>query len=254
MAAGLIEIALSKLVLSVCTPTQLAWLDIKLGRHQTFYPWGGPMNGQTARLEIVRQLITSLRPVHIIETGTYRATTTAWFAEFGVPVTTIELNPRYAEFARRRLQKRDNVRVLQGDSVAMLHRLATEGTLAEGPVLIYLDAHWGEHLPLREELELLFARCAECIIVIDDFKIDDDDGYIYDEYGYEKTLEVSYLERSKIPGAQAFVPATPGRDETGARRGAIFLTASQKLAALMQRMKELRQITLSGLEQLDRVS
>eukprot|EP01037_Dinobryon_pediforme_P001961 gene1961-1995_t len=206
------------------------------------------MNGQTARLEIVRQLITALRPAHIIETGTYRATTTAWFAEFGIPVTTIEVNPRFHEFARRRLHNRRNVRLLHRDSVLALRDLADQGVLAKGPILIYLDAHWGEHLPLREELELIFANGTEFIVIIDDFKIDDDAGYIFDEYGFDKTLEVPYLERSNIPAARAFVPSTAGRDETGARRGSIFLTASPSLAAAMQSMKELRPIPMKPTE------
>jgi hypothetical protein len=41
-----------------------------------FYPYGGPMNGQTARLEIVREIIEYCGVTNIIETGTYRGTIT----------------------------------------------------------------------------------------------------------------------------------------------------------------------------------
>ena len=37
-------------------------LDYHLGQHTVFYPEGGPMNGQTARLEVVRTLIIALHP------------------------------------------------------------------------------------------------------------------------------------------------------------------------------------------------
>ena len=39
------------------------------------------------------------------------------------------------------------------------------------PTLFYLDAHWLEHLPLREEVELITANFPRAVIVIDDFEV-----------------------------------------------------------------------------------
>jgi hypothetical protein len=48
--------------------------------------WGGPMNGQTGRQRMCREVIAAMQPAAIVETGTFRGTTTGFFAEFGVPV------------------------------------------------------------------------------------------------------------------------------------------------------------------------
>src|SRR5690242_14042837 len=62
--------------------------------------WGGPMNGQAGRVKLCRDLLASMQPAAIVETGTYRGTTTKFFAEFGVPVHTVDMDPRLHAFAK----------------------------------------------------------------------------------------------------------------------------------------------------------
>ena len=54
--------------------------------------WAKPMNSQPARLELVRQIIARCGIARIVETGTFLGTTTEFFAQYNVPVTTAELN------------------------------------------------------------------------------------------------------------------------------------------------------------------
>jgi hypothetical protein len=86
-----------------------------------------------------------------VETGTYQGSTTAFFATFGLPVITAEINPKFAAFSRERLNAWKNVELYESDSVQVLKKLVQENDGRSVPTLFYLDAHWAEHLPLREE-------------------------------------------------------------------------------------------------------
>lgn len=195
------------------------------------------MNGQTARLAIVRALIESVRPVRIIETGTYRGTTTEWFAGFGIPVLTIEEDERAFRFASRRLERFPHVRVVHASSVAALERVPRE----RDPVFCYLDAHREASLPLRGELRVIFDRMPRAIVLIDDFAIPDDPGYGFGDYGPGAVVNVQYIESSDLPrGIGLFFPRVPSSEESGHRRGAAVLTADPRLAELLAAMPALR--------------
>ena len=65
--------------------------DYRSKDHRKFYPWTFAMNGQTARLETTRQIIVNLKIERIIETGTYRGTTTEWMSIYeGAQVVKME--------------------------------------------------------------------------------------------------------------------------------------------------------------------
>ena len=68
-----------------------------------------PMNSQSGRIEIARQIISRCGIGRIIETGTFLGGTTEFFAQFNIPVITAEYNPEYAIRARARLNNRKNV-------------------------------------------------------------------------------------------------------------------------------------------------
>src|SRR5271165_4306337 len=102
-------------------------IDYHLGHHSFFYPSGGPMNGQTARLEVVRTLIAALRPALLVESGTFRGTTTEWLAQFSTPVVGIETDPRFHAFSQHCLGERQNVRLMLGKPLDALHQLSAEG-------------------------------------------------------------------------------------------------------------------------------
>src|SRR3954447_23368359 len=98
---------------------------IDLTRPSLYGAWGGPLNGQERRREMVRDIARTVPIDRVIETGTYRGTSTEFFAAvFGVPVDTVETHPRYYEYSRIRLSSLPQVRVNHADSRTFLADLA----------------------------------------------------------------------------------------------------------------------------------
>jgi len=188
--------------------------------------WGGPFNGQPARQALFRQLINRLGPAAIIETGTFLGTTTAFMAETGLPVFTVEGDPRNFGFAKARLWRQRQVTIRHGDSREVLP-LLFDGPLRplrEQILFAYLDAHWDADLPLAEELEIVLSRCPAAIVMIDDFQVPFDPGYEYDDYGVGKALTPAYIAPAVAAHElEVFYPSTPSCEEGGARRGCVVL-------------------------------
>ena len=189
--------------------------------------WGGPFNGQPSRQALFRALMRQLEPAAIVETGTYLGTTTAFLAETGLPIFTIEANPRIYGYARAHLWRRRNVTLLHDDSRAALRTLF-DGQLRDVTnriLFFYLDAHWNDDLPLLEELDIIFDRCQAAVVMVDDFRVPGDAAYEYDDYGSGRVLTDDYI--SAIVAKRRLVshyPYTPGRAEGGSRRGCVVLS------------------------------
>lgn len=185
--------------------------------------WLGPMNGQRERRLMVRELFEAVPVDVIVETGTYRGTTTEFLALVGgVPVRSVESNPRYARYSQLRLAGFPDVEVEQGDSRSFLKRLGQE-IPSEETVFFYLDAHWYEDLPLRDEVQIIAATWSSAIVLVDDFQVADDPGYGYDDYGPGKSLDESLLPWTDLKGWVVRYPTAQSVRETGARRGSVVL-------------------------------
>jgi predicted O-methyltransferase YrrM len=189
--------------------------------------WGGAFNGQPFRQALFWALIKRLEPAAIVETGTYLGTTTELMAETGLPIFTIEAQPRYYGFARARLRRQRNVTLLRGDSRAALRSLVNGPlrSFAGRTLFFYLDAHWNDDLPLAEELDIIFTCCPAAIVMVDDFRVPGDADYGYDDFGSEKALTDAYISRAVVKlGLFTHYPSTPGRHEGGRRRGCVVLS------------------------------
>jgi predicted O-methyltransferase YrrM len=198
--------------------------------------WGGPLNGQTHRQRIVRDLARVIMFERVIETGTFRGTSTEFFAHVtGAPVSTVEASRRHYEFARRRFAGLPYIDVAHGDSRTFLRRQAAGST--DGDTLFYLDAHWEQDLPLREELEIIDASWPRAVVLVDDFEVPGDPGYAFDDYGHGKALTAGYLPA--MEGWRTYYPSLPAAEETGARRGCVVL-ASPALAGAVHRLDSIR--------------
>lgn len=199
--------------------------------------WPGiqqPFNGQILRLRTVRAVIDAFEPDAFVETGTFVGSTTRFFSGNGVPVYTTEVKRHFWLLARIRLGWSRDITVMRGDSRIALKRLAQHESFARP--LIYLDAHWWDDFPLNEELDLVFRSWADAVVVVDDFRVDGDDGYAFDTYD-GVALAISDI---KVPdGVMLAAPAQPSSQETGARRGALYLAkgprAEQAVKALADR-------------------
>lgn len=198
------------------------------------------MNGQDGRRAIVSELVKIIAFEQVIETGTFRGSTTEFLAQVsGLQVTTVEAVPRSYEYARRRLANLPTVHVSQGDSRAFLRDLS--GSATETPVLFYLDAHWAEDLPLEGELEIIERFWPQAVILVDDFEVPDDPGYRYDDYGQGKSLDHELLDRSAVASWDRFAPALPSAQETGHVRGCVVI-AAPKVSAQVQGASLLRRV------------
>ena len=188
-------------------------------------PFGGPFNGQRGRQAIFNEVVRRLDVQCVIETGTFRGTTTEFMAEQApAPIWTIEARPRYYYYSVMRLRRFSRVHISLGDSRTFLRRLATSNDVPKSRAFFYLDAHWYEDLPLKDEIEIIIRHWSNFAIMIDDFEVPGDAGYKFDDYGNGKRLSLSYLGPLSLLGLQAFFPSIPSGDETGMRRGSIILT------------------------------
>jgi hypothetical protein len=193
-----------------------------------------PLNGQKRRKEAVREILDLVKCRLIIETGTFRGASARYFGDLGTcRVISIEANPRYHWFARYRVGFHPRVQLICGDSRRTLAALAVDDSLTNQPTLFYLDAHWGEDLPLSGELELIRRSWKSWVAVIDDFCVPGDPGYGYDDYGPGKTLELGYLDSLAIPDLRVFWPRYTSAEETGLRRGCAVVTTSPDVAELL---------------------
>lgn len=196
--------------------------------------WGGPMNGQAFRRKIYEEVMERLPITAIVETGTFRGTTTEYFAASDLPVHSAEASPRFHAYSRLRLrQVGSNIHLYQGDSRAVLRSLVDNASVPKDYVFFYLDAHWEEDLPLREEVEIVFANWRHAVIMVDDFEVPGS-TYDFDNYGNGKVLNMAYLAPLQDLGLRAFFPAAPADEETGARRGSVVLCVDAEVAAQLE--------------------
>jgi hypothetical protein len=106
-------------------------------------------------------------------------------------------------------------------------------------VFFYLDAHWHEHLPLREELEIGFNAWPNAVAMVDDFEVPDT-AYGYDDDGPGKALTLDYLRALQHPGLTSFFPAVGPKQETWGRRGCIVLGSDPVVTATLSGPPSLR--------------
>ena len=208
--------------------------------------FGGPLNGSMARLNTFDQLKRRCSFDAVVETGTYRGESTLFFAAAGCPVYSSEVNPRYLGYAQARLWSRFNVHFCLGDSRQFLHRLVQDSTVPKDRVFFYLDAHWQDDLPLREEVDLIFRNWTRPVVMIDDFQVPDDSGYQYDDYGDGKKLCLDYLETVAHLGFVPFFPALPSSQEVGLKRGWVVLASDGESIDQLRAVAQLREWPQNG--------
>lgn len=199
-------------------------------------PWKGfgePFNGQEARTQTVDLLVREFSPGTLIETGTFLGFTTRRLAGYGVRTYTVEVSRRFRYAARFALRDLDNVTMIWGDSASGLQHLVPKTEITRP--LAYLDAHWEEEVPLDAELDCLLSNWDEALIVIDDFHVPGDAGYGYDIYG---GVPLSLNELSLPAEVVVAYPAVAAMEETGSRRGTVYLAKGGAARAALETAEE----------------
>jgi hypothetical protein len=181
-------------------------------------------NGQACRKKIFTDIVNAMSPDVIMETGTCLGNTTGYMRQTADrPVYSCELNARLHALARMRLAGMSDVHLELKDSRDFLRDQAGNG-LAAKRVLFYLDAHWNADLPLAGEIDLICSGWKQYVVMIDDFQVPDDAGYLFDNYGADKALILEYLEPTvKKYNLAVFFPSAHSNDETGNKRGCVVL-------------------------------
>jgi hypothetical protein len=119
----------------------------------------------------------------LIETGTYFGDTIAATKNYFSDVYSIELSPKLHQGAKARFGCDPNVHLLLGDSGTVLKEILP--TIPRIP-LFWLDAHYSDSstargavdTPIVQELEIIFASCQQCVVLIDDARcFDGHNGY-----------------------------------------------------------------------------
>lgn len=138
-------------------------------------------------LEAIRAyIIWELHRLHscssFVETGTLYGNTAAFTNRvFKTPVFTAELNPTHYLISKANLAWARGVTQYKASSPDFLNQVCQKRIIGNNP-MFYLDAHWNEFMPLPDELGIIADNCDTAIILIDDFMVPWDDGFLYDEY------------------------------------------------------------------------
>src|ERR1043166_1061331 len=105
----------------------------------------------------------------------------------------------------------------------VLRRLASMPDLQGRMLFFYLDAHWRDDLPLREEVEIISTHWPDALVMVDDFAVPDDPGYGYADYGEGRALTLELIRPALRASPAVYFPAAPSAAETGSRRGCVVL-------------------------------
>lgn len=155
-----------------------------------------PFNGDSFVCKEFLKIKEQLDITVSVETGSCMYSTTQWMGQNFNRVHTVELNADYAKHGAHKVADMQNVYPEINDSVLFLKELM--GRLDKKDRVIYfLDAHWGNHCPLIDELNVLTSSPTELppVIVIHDWYTGDD-RLGWDEYNGQR-FEYSWIE-SKI--------------------------------------------------------
>jgi predicted O-methyltransferase YrrM len=155
-----------------------------------------PFNGEQITKEEFLRLAILGKCNTVVETGTYRAQSTVWFAKLFPEVHTIESDKNYYEQAKEIFKNTKHVYIHPGASEVILKDLLPVLKSNNKKPIFYLDAHLGEYCPLNDEIKHIAATFPdESIIVIDDFFVPAFPHYSNNKYtmGYlADSLKLAY--------------------------------------------------------------
>lgn len=128
----------------------------------------GPFNNDDTTKRDVFRLVDKYEIDNFIETGTFKGLTTKLMSTKVKTVYTIEINWSNYQQSGDYLDGIPNIKRYYGGSETKLTEILTSGDIS-GRIMFYLDAHWGEHNPLFDELSAISNTFADnCIVAIDD--------------------------------------------------------------------------------------
>ena len=198
-----------------------------------------PFNGQVIRASTIFQIARELKPSYVIETGTFKGTSTVWLAGLATKGTyTIEIDSLSASDARKRFSENYSdlpIQLIVGDSAEQIKEVLKNIESKTESVLAYLDAHWLDAIPTALEIEALVKWDGTWVAVIDDFYNPHDLNYGFDKY---RDVVIGSELLSAIDGLEIWVSTLPAKEETGARRGTGYVFSRSAILRLGEHLPE----------------
>jgi len=185
--------------------------------------------GDTFLKERIQKLIEQYGIKTIVETGTFKGSTTVQFANMVDTVYTTEVNPEYyAEATKKFLDKSiENIQHNLGSSVDILPKILPSIPQPQ-VVLFFLDAHWGPNNPLLEELQIIADHKLQPVIAIHDFKVPGHPELGYDTYGGQDYEWEWIKDKVEIIYGKDGYQVSYNAEAVGMKRGVIFITPKDK--------------------------
>lgn len=173
------------------------------------YPWNGDgyLAAEVLRLKEKHGLTCAL------ETGTCLGSTALWLGEhFGV--TTCEIHRPTFDISDARFDGNANIYNLWINSTEAISEFGNHSDC-----LFFLDAHWGDHCPLLDELDQIAMHEVKPCIIIHDFQVPATDfGFDKMPDGRPFNLDLIHTHLDAIYGEGGWKHNYPTKVE-GARRG-----------------------------------
>jgi hypothetical protein len=146
-----------------------------------FRPGSRGFHGDRVLRKFVKTLLERHSISAFVETGTSKGETTAFVAQLrrSLPVYTCEVHPPTFRETAERLTAFPNIEMRESSSPDFLQGLTAKTPLGNLP-LFWLDAHWYEFWPLRDELSIITGQLGSAVILIDDFEIPGRPQFGYD--------------------------------------------------------------------------
>lgn len=104
------------------------------------------------QIEYVNKIIRDYGIKRFFETGTYHGQTSLYFCMNGLDVYTVE-NNQNSYLTAKEILAGSEIKLFYNDSRQVLKDYVEQDL--DEDTLFYLDAHWGDNLPLTGELEIL---------------------------------------------------------------------------------------------------
>ena len=196
-----------------------------------------PLNGQKIRTKIVNKILRSKKIKEIYETGTYIGTTTIFFSKFKISVSTCEISPSYYFIANDRFKKIKNIKIENSNSYEYLKNNLKK---TNKNIFFYLDAHnESDANPLLKELDIIYKKISNFIILIDDFLVPHDLNYGFDSDN-GNLLNLSYIKKFvKKKPINIYFPKSKCINETGLKRGSVYISMGRECNRLCNSINEL---------------
>jgi predicted O-methyltransferase YrrM len=198
-------------------------------------------NGQKNRARVFHALNTEVQFENYVETGTFLGMTTDFLArtagERGARVYSCEIDDRHFGIASRTVGMLQNVQLYRGNSVDFLQSLSS--TLSRALNFVYLDAHWNDYLPLRDEL-LILEKWQNTVVMIDDFKVPSDERFGWDKYDDEREICLRHIAGSFGDNAVYFPNYSATDEGAVAARGYCVIAMSEPWRKVLDRISLLR--------------